>query len=43
MDLRVGGYEGVSWIKLVEYKIEHAGSSRLSNYELSKQELAPLC
>ena len=43
MDHRVGGCEGVGWIKLVEYKIEHVGSRWLSNHELSKEDLSPLC
>lgn len=43
MDHRVRGCEYVGWIQQVEYKIEHVVSSWLSNHELSKEDLAPLC
>jgi hypothetical protein len=43
MDHRVRGCEGVGWIQPVEYKIEHVGSSCLSNYKLPKADLATLC
>jgi hypothetical protein len=43
MDHRVRECEGVGCIKPVEYKIEIVGCRWLSDYELSKEDITPLC